>query len=87
MKRESWATEVGKFYVVIWENGLVGIFLPTNMAATLINLVQGHVVWSYRSYRNLGEIDQNYRSHVFDDVICKPPIGFSAVIQKATLVS
>ena len=38
------------------------------------NLVQMHVVWSHRSYQNLGQIDHNLHSHVFDDVICKPPI-------------
>ena len=35
-----------------------------------------HVVWSYRPYQNLGEIDHDWHSHVFDDVICKPPIVY-----------
>ena len=38
------------------------------------NLVKGHVLWSYRPYQNLGQIDHNLHDHVFDDVICKPPI-------------
>ena len=33
MKAEVWVKEV--FYYVIWENGLVGILLPTIMAATI----------------------------------------------------
>ena len=40
------------------------------------NLVQRHVLWSYRPYQNLGQIDHNLHNHVFDDVICKPPIEF-----------
>ena len=31
-------------------------------------------LWSYRPYQNLGQIDHNLHNHVFDDVICKPPI-------------
>ena len=31
-------------------------------------------MWSHRLNRNLGQIDQNSHGHVFDDVICKPPI-------------
>ena len=38
------------------------------------NLVQRHAVWSYRPYQNLGRIDCNLHHHVYDDVICKPPI-------------
>ena len=38
------------------------------------NLVQRHVLWCYRPYQNLGQIDHNLHNHVFDDVICKPPI-------------
>ena len=30
---------------------------------------------SCRLYKNLGQIDQNLSSQVFDDVICKPPIS------------
>ena len=37
------------------------------------NLVQRHV-WSYKLCQNLGQIDLNLHDHVFDDVICKPPI-------------
>ena len=54
------------------------------------DLVQRHVLWSYRSYQNLGQVDHrqvdhnyqnlgqvnhNLHNHVFDDVICKPPVG------------
>ena len=38
------------------------------------NLVQRHVVWSYRPYLNLRQIYRNLHDHIFDDVICKPPI-------------
>ena len=38
-------------------------------------LVQRHVAWSYRPYKNLGQIDHDLHNHVFDDVICKPPIA------------
>ena len=51
---------------------------PTSLACNSVfigpNLVQRHVVWSYRLYQNLGQIDHNLHSYVFDDVICKPPI-------------
>ena len=39
------------------------------------NLVQRHVVWYCRLYENLGQIYHNLHSHVFDDVICKPPMN------------
>ena len=44
------------------------------------NLVQRHIVWSYRPCQNLEQIDHNLHNHVFDDIICKPPIVFSSVI-------
>ena len=28
------------------------------------NLVQRHVLWSYRPYQNLGQIDHNLQNHV-----------------------
>ena len=31
------------------------------------NLVQIQVLWSYRPYQNLGQIDHNLHDHVFDD--------------------
>ena len=37
------------------------------------NLVQRLVVWSYRPYQNLEQIDHNLHRQDFDDVICKPP--------------
>ena len=52
----------------------------TSLALTLFlsvqitsNLVQGHVVWSYRLYQTLEQIYHNLHSHGFNDVICKPP--------------
>ena len=30
---------------------------------------------SNRPYQDLGQIDHNLHDHVFDDVICKPPIS------------
>ena len=39
-----------------------------------LNLVQRQVVWSCRSYQNLGQIDHNLQNHAFDDVICNQPI-------------
>ena len=54
---------------------------PTSFPVTLFslvqmtsNVVQRHVLWSYRPYQNLGQIDHNLHNHVFDYVICKPPI-------------
>ena len=55
---------------------------PTSFPLTLVslvqttsNLVQRHVLWSYRPYQNLGQIDNNLHNHVFDDVMCtEPPI-------------
>ena len=44
-------------------------------------LVQRYVVWSYRLYQNLEQIDHD---HVFDDVICKPSIQVSNQIQGLT---
>ena len=38
------------------------------------DLVQRHVLWFYRSYQNLGQVNHNFYNHVFDDVRCKPPI-------------
>ena len=38
------------------------------------NLVQRQVVWSCRPYYNLDQTDYHLHIHVFDDVICKPPI-------------
>ena len=38
------------------------------------NLMQRHILWFKGSYQNLGQIDHNLHNHVFDDVICKPPI-------------
>ena len=38
------------------------------------NLVKRQVLLSYRQYLNLGQIDHNLHNHVFDDVLCKPPI-------------
>ena len=38
------------------------------------NLLQRHVLWSYRPYQNLGQIAHNLHDYVLDDVICKPPI-------------
>ena len=32
------------------------------------------VALPYRPYQNLGQIGHNLQNHVFDDVICKPPI-------------
>ena len=32
-------------------------------------------LWSYRPYKNLGQIDHNLHNHVFDDIICKTRIG------------
>ena len=38
------------------------------------NWVQRHILWSYRPYQNLGQVDHNLHDHVSYDVICKPPI-------------
>ena len=53
---------------------------PTSLACNFVFigpnnliLVQRHVVWSYRSYQNLEQIDHNLHNHVFNDVLCKPP--------------
>ena len=35
MRTDLWATEVGEFSIVTWENGLAGILLLTNMAAAI----------------------------------------------------
>ena len=31
------------------------------------------LVWSYKKYKKLEQIDYNLNNHAFDDVICKPP--------------
>ena len=49
----------------------VTLFSFVQMAS---NSVQRHILWSNRPYQNLGQIDHNLHNHVFDDVICKPPI-------------
>ena len=38
------------------------------------NLVQRYVLWSYWPYQNLGQINHNLYTHVFDDAICTPLI-------------
>ena len=35
LETELWEKEVGEFFYAIWENGMVGIVLSTNMAAQL----------------------------------------------------
>ena len=39
------------------------------------NLIQRHIVWSYKPYQNSEQIDHNLHNHVFDDVIYKPSIA------------
>ena len=34
-----------------------------------------HVIWYNMPHQNSGQIDGNLRNHVFDDVVCKPPIA------------
>ena len=48
------------------------VFIGSNnfKLSTDINLMDRY----YRPYQNLGHIDLNLHNHVFDDIICKPPI-------------
>ena len=48
------------------------VFIGSNnfKFSTDINLMNRY----YRPYQNLGHIDFNLHNHVFDDIICKPPI-------------
>ena len=52
----------------------LSIILFSSIQATS-NLVQRHVVWFYRSYQTLEQIDHYLHNDAFDGVICKPPIG------------
>ena len=45
-----------------------------SLTQTTSNLVQKHVVWSYRPEQNFGQIDHNLHNQDFDDVIRKPLI-------------
>ena len=45
------------------------------------NLVQRYAIWSYRPYQNLWKIDYHLRSHIFDEVIRKPPILIAQILQ------
>ena len=48
------------------------VFIGSNnfKFSTDINLMDRY----YGPYQNLGHIDFNLHNHVFDDIICKPPI-------------
>ena len=47
-----------------------------SLAQMISNLIHRHTVCSYRPYQNLGEIDCNLHNHIFDYIICQPPIEF-----------
>ena len=51
------------------------------------NLVQRHVLWSYRSYQILQQIHFNSHSHVFDDVIWKSPIVWLHLLKTVKVVT
>ena len=44
------------------------------------NSVEGHIVWSYMTYKNLGQINHNLNDDVLMTFICKPPIHVTFVL-------
>ena len=49
------------------------------------NLLQKHVVLSYRPYPEFGKIDHNLHNHVFDEVMCNLSINCIAGIKSFIL--
>ena len=58
-----------------------------SLAQMTSNLVQRQVLWPYRPYQNLGQIDHNLHNHISDDANCKPPIRSVATKKAASSAS
>ena len=55
---------IRSFTVTLWK--ILQLLLPVTLWSKQLQICYRHIVWSSRTYRNLGQIDHYVYNHVFD---------------------